>query len=188
MASDRSSGDTYHCPDCGAELEVLYERNSFRRLPPMVSGWCSESGEPKSVPKADREVGAATERDEDDEPVTDGGRNIDPGEAMFPDLSANPSDGLPSRPDGPKWQREGGEGLPPDANIRQKLESDDDLVVHLFTCVSCGRRLASPPGPPADGVCGNCGGAYVCHTFEPAAYQRLRWYGDPRPRDGDQDA
>lgn len=89
------------------------------------------------------------------------------------------------RPDGPVWEREGGEGLPRDENIKRKLESDEDLVVHLFTCVNCGRRLASPPGPPADGICSNCGGDYVCHTFDPAEYQRIRWYGDPRKEGGE---
>lgn len=89
---------------------------------------------------------------------------------------------------GPEWEREGGEGLPPDPNIRRKLESDDDdLVTHLFTCVNCGRRLCSPPGPPSDMTCGNCGGDYVCHTFDPAEYSRIRWYSDPRPQDGDSD-
>jgi hypothetical protein len=80
----------------------------------------------------------------------------------------------------PEWQSEGGEPLPVDPNIGRKLDSDEDLVVHLFTCVTCGRRLASPPGPPSGMACGNCGGKFVCHTFEPAAYQRLRWYDDPR--------
>ena len=76
-----------------------------------------------------------------------------------------------------EWQREGGEGLPPDTSIGRKLESDEDLKVHLFTCVECGRRLASPPGPPTG--CGNCGGEYVVHEFDPAEYQRIRWYNDP---------
>lgn len=82
----------------------------------------------------------------------------------------------------PTWESEGGEPLPPDSDIGRKLESDEDLVVHLFTCVNCGRRLASPPGPPSSGICGNCGGEYICHTFDPAEYQRIRFYSDPRER------
>jgi len=84
---------------------------------------------------------------------------------------------------GPEWEREGGEGPPPDPNMRRKLDSDEELVTHLFTCVNCGRRLASPPGPPSDMICGNCGGDYVCHTFDPAEYARIRWYSDPRKED-----
>lgn len=83
----------------------------------------------------------------------------------------------------PEWQAEGGEPLPPDPGMLRKLESDEDLVTHLFTCVECGRKLASPPGPPSDGLCGNCGGQYVCHKFDPEEYQRIRWWGDPRPRE-----
>jgi len=71
---------------------------------------------------------------------------------------------------GYEWLREGGQGLPPDPNSARKLESDEDLVTHLFTCVNCGRRLCSPPGPPTDMTCGNCGRDYVCHTFDPAIY------------------
>jgi len=89
-----------------------------------------------------------------------------------------------NRPKGgsPEWEREGGNGLPPDPNMGRKLESDEDLVTHLFTCVEGGRILASPPGPPADMECGNCGGDYVAHTFDPAEYGRIRWYGDPREK------
>lgn len=83
--------------------------------------------------------------------------------------------------DGPKWLAEGGEPLPPDPGVARKLRADDyGLRTFLFTCTNCGRRLASPPGPPSEMTCGKCGGKYVCHTFEPSAYQRLRWYGDPR--------
>lgn len=99
-------------------------------------------------------------------------------------MTGNCTDGTKRyRRRGPEWQREGGEGLPPDPNMRRKLDSDEDLVTHLFTCVNCGRRLASPPGPPSDMMCGNCGGDYVCHKFDPAEYARIRWYSDPRKED-----
>ncbi|WP_459191793.1 hypothetical protein [Halosimplex sp. J119] len=80
----------------------------------------------------------------------------------------------------PVWFREGGEGLPPDPTFKEKQESDEELYTHLFTCVGCGRRLCSPPGPPSDMECGNCGGDYVCHEFDPEQYVRIRWYNDSR--------
>lgn len=40
--------EVYHCPDCGAELDVLYKRNEFD--PTLVTGWCPESGVAKAVP------------------------------------------------------------------------------------------------------------------------------------------
>lgn len=39
----------YQCPDCGAALNKLYER--AEQTPTKVIGWCTESGESKSVPK-----------------------------------------------------------------------------------------------------------------------------------------
>jgi hypothetical protein len=96
--------------------------------------------------------------------------------------------GCSDRSRGPRtseWQREGGKGLPPDPNIRRKLESDKDYTTFLFTCVHCGRRLCSPPGPPSEMTCGGCGGEYVCHKFDPQEYQRIRWYSDPREDGGE---
>jgi hypothetical protein len=75
--------------------------------------------------------------------------------------------------------REGGLGLPPNPIYVHQVEND--CTVFLFTCCSCGKRLVNPPGPPSDMVC-SCGGEFVCHTFDPEEYTRIRWYGDPRAR------
>lgn len=111
-------------------------------------------------------------------PITDGGPSFRRASELY-------DEGAP-RHTSPKWISEGGEGLPPSANKKRNLEEDID--VWLFTCCSCGRRLADPPGPPADMEC-RCGGDYTCHRFDQAEYSRIRWYGDPRlpDEDGDRD-
>lgn len=60
------------------------------------------------------------------------------------------------------WSRDGGNGLP--------LPGDAETTVWLFTCVSCGRRLADPPGLPSpDGK-----HEWTLHKFDPAEYDRIR--------------
>lgn len=68
------------------------------------------------------------------------------------------------------WISEGDEPLPLSENITDDAVGTRD--VWLFTCCSCGRRLADPPMPPGGMNCG-CGGDYVCHRFDPETYYRL---------------
>lgn len=53
MPDDREdSGSGHECPDCGAPLEVLYDRPEYD--PPVVTGWCSgDCSGSKSVAAAD---------------------------------------------------------------------------------------------------------------------------------------
>lgn len=74
------------------------------------------------------------------------------------------------------WEREGGEGLPPEAEFTAKFD-DSDRKVFLFTCVNCGYRAATPPEPVTE--C-SCGGEIVWHRFSPDEYQNIRHLGSPQ--------
>lgn len=46
-------GSDVQCPDCGADLNVLYVRREMKM--PTVTGWCPESGKAKAVPLSEVE-------------------------------------------------------------------------------------------------------------------------------------
>ncbi|WP_323192872.1 hypothetical protein [Halostella sp. PRR32] len=72
----------------------------------------------------------------------------------------------PQRPE-KHFRRDGGEGLPP-------VRHQDTDSTWLFTCVECGRRWVTPPGP----VIGcSCGGDVVGHQFDTDDYRTLRREG-----------
>jgi len=170
-ASDPTPDEIHYAQSTNARHRVLHFDEDCDRVKTDRLHTCPASRPPRGT--VCERCGRGLERhevlgqDTEHAVMSDGGHDVS-------------SHGTERRRRRPEWEREGGEGLPPDPNMRRKLDSDEDLVTHLFTCVNCGRRLASPPGPPADGICGNCGAEYVCHTFDPAEYARIRWYGDPR--------